>query len=73
MERGPTRRFGPAAREIVCRVAKTSPQQWGLPFTTWSLSKLVEHLGAYHRVVISAETGRRSCARLGSASYFDLK
>jgi transposase len=39
-------------------VAKTSPQQLGRPFTTWSLSKLVEHLGEYHRVVISTETVR---------------
>ena len=28
----------------------------GCPFTTWSLSKLVEHLAARHRVVISTET-----------------
>jgi DDE superfamily endonuclease len=31
----------------------------GLPFTTWSLTKLVEHLGAAHRIVISAETVRQ--------------
>jgi hypothetical protein len=42
---GRPRRFGPVVREIVCRVAKTSPQQLGRPFTTWSLSELVEHLG----------------------------
>jgi transposase len=41
---GRPRKFGSVAREIVCRVAKTSPQQLGLPFTTWSLTKLVEHL-----------------------------
>ena len=40
----------------VCRVAKTPPQQVGCPFTTWSLSKLVEHLAARRRVVISTET-----------------
>ena len=28
----------------------------GCPFTTWSLSKLVEHLAARRRVVISTET-----------------
>jgi len=55
---GRPRRFGPAVREIVCRVAKTSPQQLGRPFTTWSLSKLVEHLGEHHRIVISTETVR---------------
>ena len=52
-------KFGSAAREIVCRVAKTAPQQLGLPFTTWSLSKLVEHLGAAHRIVASTETVRQ--------------
>jgi transposase len=31
-------RFGPHVREIICRVARTPPQQAGLPFTTWSLS-----------------------------------
>ena len=35
---GRPRKFGSVAREIVCRVAKTAPQQVGLPFTTWSLS-----------------------------------
>ena len=50
------RRFGPFARELVCRVAKTPPQQVGCPFTTWSLSRLVEHLAARHRVGISTET-----------------
>jgi len=55
---GRPRRFGPAIREIVCRVAKTSPQQLGCAFTTWSLSKLVEHLGGHHRIVISTETMR---------------
>ena len=53
---GRPRRFGPVVRELVCRVAKTAPQQLGRPFTTWSLSKLAEHLGAHHRVVISTET-----------------
>lgn len=56
---GRPRRFGPVVREIVCRVARTPPQQAGLPFTTWSLSKLAEHLREQHRVVISAETVRQ--------------
>src|SRR3954451_7901542 len=33
-------KFGPQARETIARIAKTSPQQLDLPFTTWSLSKL---------------------------------
>ena len=56
---GRPRKFGSVAREIVCRVAKTAPQQLGLPFTTWSLTKLVEHLGGAHRIVASAETVRQ--------------
>lgn len=55
---GRPRRFGPAARELVCRVAKTAPQQLGLPFTTWSLTKLVEHLAQAHRLVVSTDTVR---------------
>ena len=43
---GRPRRFGPVVRELVCRVAKTAPQQLGRPFTTWSLSKLAEHLAS---------------------------
>jgi transposase len=55
---GRPRRFGPWARELICRVAKTASQQLGRPFSTWSLSKLVEHLAEQHRVVISTETVR---------------
>jgi transposase len=62
---GRPRRFGPVAREIVCRVAKTPPQQLGRPFTTWSLSKPVEHLGEYHRIVISTETARAILCEAG--------
>ena len=56
---GRPRKFGSVAREIVCRVATTAPQQLGLPFTTWSLSKLVEHLARAHRIVASTETVRK--------------
>ncbi|WP_233160113.1 IS630 family transposase [Pseudonocardia sp. MH-G8] len=52
-------KFGPHARELICRVARTPPQQVGLPFTTWSLSKLVEHLRERHRIEISTDTVRR--------------
>jgi len=45
---GRPRRFGPVVREVICRVAKTPPRQLGRPFTTWSLSKPVEHLGMHH-------------------------
>ncbi|MGH3670551.1 MAG: helix-turn-helix domain-containing protein, partial [Pseudonocardiaceae bacterium] len=55
---GRPRRFGPDARELICRVARTPPQQVGLPFTTWSLTKLVEHLRERHRITASTETVR---------------
>jgi transposase len=62
---GRPRKFGSAAREIVCRVATTAPQQLGLPFTTWSLSKLVEHLARAHRIVASTETVRKVLREAG--------
>jgi hypothetical protein len=40
---------------LIYRVARTPPRQAGLPFTTWSLTKLVEHLAGAHRVVASIE------------------
>ena len=52
-------KFGPHARELICRVARTPPQQAGQPFTTWSLTKLVEHLRERHRIVASTETVRQ--------------
>lgn len=52
-------KFGPHVRELICRVARTPPQQPGRPFTTWSLTKLVEHLAETHRVVARVETVRQ--------------
>src|SRR5215216_1702308 len=52
-------RFGPPVRETVCRVAKTPPQQLGRPFTTWSLSKLVEYLAEHKSIRISTESVRQ--------------
>jgi transposase len=52
-------RFGPQTRETIARIAKTSPQQLGLAFTTWSLTKLVEHLRERERVTVSTETVRQ--------------
>lgn len=56
---GRPRKFGPHARELICRVARTPPQQAGRPFTTWSLTKLVEHLRERHRIEASTETVRQ--------------
>ncbi|HEY0692863.1 MAG TPA: IS630 family transposase [Kribbella sp.] len=52
-------RFGPRVRETVCRVAKTPPQEVGRPFTTWSLSKLVEYLAEHKKINISTESVRK--------------
>ena len=52
-------KFGPQARETIAPIAKTSPQQLDLPFTTWSLSKLVAHLGSHERIMVSTETVRQ--------------
>src|SRR3954471_9149379 len=56
---GRPRRFGPPARETVCRVAKTPPHKLGRPFTTWSLSKLVEYLAEHKHITISTESVRK--------------
>jgi transposase len=58
-------RFGPPVRETVCRVAKTPPQQLGRPFTTWSLSKLVEYLAEHKSIAISAESVRQILRQAG--------
>jgi transposase len=60
-------RFGPAVREVICRVAKTPPQRLGRPFTTWSLSKLVEYLAEAKKITISAETVRTILCKAGIA------
>jgi transposase len=62
---GRPRRFGPHARELICRVARTPPQQAGLAFTTWSLTKLVEYLRERHRIVASTETVRQVLREAG--------
>jgi transposase len=62
---GRPRRFGPEVRETIARIAKTSPQQLDRPFTTWSLTKLVEHLRGYERIVVSTETVRTVLRKAG--------
>ncbi|GAA3434866.1 IS630 family transposase [Kutzneria kofuensis] len=56
---GRPRKFGPAAREQICRIAACKPTELGLPLTTWSLTKLVEYLAEHARLVVSAETVRQ--------------
>ena len=59
MERGPTEQIRFPVRETVCRVAKNPPQQLAPPFTTWSLSKLVEYLAEHKNIRISTESVRQ--------------
>jgi transposase len=56
---GRPKRFGPPVRETVCRIAKTPPHKLGRPFTTWSLSKLVEYLAEHKHIKISTESVRQ--------------
>lgn len=55
---GPAVRIDAATREEICRIARCHPGDLGLPFTVWSLSKLVDYLR--QRVVdqVSTETVR---------------
>ena len=61
---GPPVRIDAATREEICRIARCQPGDLGLPFTVWSLSKLVDYLVA-HQVVdrISTETVRKILKR----------
>jgi transposase len=47
---GPSRRISTGTCEGICRIARCKPQELGLPFTVWSLSKLRDHL-LEHKVV----------------------
>ncbi|MCW2717590.1 MAG: Transposase, family [Pseudonocardia sp.] len=55
------RRIGEQLREWICLIARRSPAEWGITgFSTWSLTKLREHLLAEGIVAaISRETLRR--------------
>src|SRR3954470_606394 len=56
---GRPRKFGPAARDQICRVAACKPTELGLPFTTWSLTKLVAYLAEHAWIRASTETVRQ--------------
>jgi transposase len=58
-------RIGPAVREQICRVASCKPVELGLPFTTWSLAKLVEYLAGHARITVSTETVRQILRKTG--------
>lgn len=44
---GRARKVGPAARDQICRIAACKPAEPGLPFTAWSLTKLVGYLAEH--------------------------
>ena len=56
---GRPRKFGSAARDQICRVAACKPAELGLPFTTWSLTKLVDYLAEHAWITVSTETVRQ--------------
>lgn len=58
-------KFGPVARQLICRIARATPNALGQPFTTWSLTKLVSYLAERHRLIVSAETARRILHKAG--------
>lgn len=62
--------IGEQLRERICLIARTSPADWGITaFSTWSLSKLREHLIQRCAVVaISTET-LRQILRAGGVSW----
>ena len=62
---GRPRKFTPAARELICQTARSTPSALGQPFTTWSLSKLVAYLAEHRRLLISTETVRRVLREAG--------
>ena len=58
-------KFGPAAREQICRIAACKPAELGLPFTTWSLTKLVGYLAEHAWIRASTETVRQILRKAG--------
>lgn len=67
---GRPKAIGEQARERICLIARTSPAGWGITaFSTWSLTKLREHLVRRGTVAaISRETLRR-ILRAGGVSW----
>jgi transposase len=62
---GRPRKFGPAAHELICQTARSTPSALGQPFTTWSLTKLADYLAQHYRLPVSTETIRRVLRKAG--------
>jgi hypothetical protein len=60
----PARKCGAATRELICETASSTPSALGLPFATWTLTKLA----AYYRLPVCAETIRRVLRAAGISS-----
>jgi transposase len=60
-------KFGSAARELLCRSARTISSALGQPFTTWSLTKLVACLRKHHRLLSPPRPRDEFCAKSASS------
>lgn len=58
-----------AVRHRICLIARCCPRDLGLPFATWSLSKLAEHLVAVGVVVSISRESVRQILRQGGISW----
>ena len=62
--------IGEQLRERICLIARTSPADWGITaFSTWSLSKLREHLIQRCAVVAVSTETLRQILRTGGVSW----
>ena len=66
-------RFGAAQRSEIRRVARGRPVDYGLPFSTWSLAKLAEHLVAKGVVDDISHEGLRLLLREEGVSFQAVK
>lgn len=56
---GRPRKTDPSERERICQIARCCPRDLGLPFSTWSLTKFVDHLATAKVARLSRETVRQ--------------
>lgn len=66
---GRPRAIGEAVRRQIRLIARCCPRDLGLPFSTWSLSKLAEHLIASGVVVSISRESIRQILRAGGISW----
>src|SRR4029079_18237739 len=50
---GRPRKYGAVAHQLICQTARATPSALGLPFTTWSLTKLAEYTVAERSASVS--------------------